>query len=69
MIKNYLKIALRHISRNKSYLFINVIGMGLALACCIIAFVNYQYFEKADSFFEKSDQLFRVTVDLSLIHI
>lgn len=63
MIKNYFKIAFRHISRNKSYLFINVIGMGLALACCIIAFVNYQYFEKADSFFEKSDQLFRVTVD------
>lgn len=63
MIKNYFKIAFRHISRNKSYLFINVIGMGLALACCIIAFVNYQYFEKSDSFFEKSDQLFRVTVD------
>ncbi len=63
MIKNYFKIALRHISRNKSYLFINVIGMGLALACCIIAFVNYQYFEKADSFFEKSDRIFRVTMD------
>lgn len=63
MLKNYFKIALRHISRNKSYLFINVIGMGLALACCIIAFVNYQYFEKSDSFFEKSDRIFRVTVD------
>ena len=63
MIKNYLKIALRHISRNKSYLFINVIGMGLALACCIIAFVNYQYFEQADSFHEKSDRLFRVLAD------
>jgi len=25
--------------------------------------VNYQYFEKADSFFEKSNQIFRVTVD------
>jgi len=62
MFKNYLKIALRHIVRNKSYLLINIIGLGLAIACCIIAFVNYQYFETADRFHTKSDQIFRVTV-------
>ena len=64
MTKNFLKIALRHISRNKSYLLINVIGLGLAFACCIVAFVNYQYFNQADGFHEKKDQIFRVTVSV-----
>ena len=62
MIKNFLKIALRHISRNKTYLLINVIGLGLAFACCIVAFVNYQYFNQANGFHEKKDQIFRVSV-------
>ena len=62
MIKNYLKIALRHIARNKTYLLINVIGLGVAFACCIVAFINYQYFSQADGFHEKKDQIFRVLV-------
>ena len=62
MFKNYLKIALRHIARNKSYLLINIIGLGLALACSIVAFVNYQYFNTADRFHEQSEKIFRVTV-------
>jgi len=62
MIKNYLKIALRHLSRNKSYLLINIVGIGLAIACCIISFLNYQYFKTADSFIENGDRIFRVTV-------
>jgi len=62
MIKNYIKIALRHISRNKGYLLINVVGLGIGLALCIISFVNYQYFQQADTFHEKTDNIFRVIV-------
>ena len=62
MIKNYLKIALRHISRNKGYLLINVLGLGLGLALCIISFINFQYFQQADTFHEKADNVFRVIV-------
>jgi len=62
MLKNYLKIALRHIARNKSYVLINVIGLGLAFACCIIGYVNYQYANQADHFHERLDQIVNVTV-------
>ena len=62
MIKNYLKIALRHISRNKGYLLINVVGIGIGLALCIISFINYQYFQQSDTFHEKADHIFRVIV-------
>ena len=35
MIKNYLLITLRSLFKNKLYIFINVVGMGIAIACCI----------------------------------
>jgi len=60
MFKNYLKIALRHITRNKGYVFVNIIGLGVALACCLIAFVNYQAGENADSYHENYDRLYMV---------
>ena len=62
MLKNYLKIALRHISRNKGYVFINVIGLGIALAISIIAFVNWQQGQTADKFHENYDDLYQVIV-------
>ena len=36
MFKNYLKIALRHIKKNKGYAFINMIGLALGMACAIL---------------------------------
>jgi len=63
MLKNYLKIAIRHISRNKGYVFINVIGLGIALACSMIAFVNWQTANNADKFHANYDRLFRIIVN------
>jgi len=63
MFQNYIKIALRHISRNKGYVFINVIGLGLAIACSMIAFVNYQAGKNADSFHENYERIFRITAN------
>jgi len=31
MLKNYLKIALRNISRNKLYSFINIVGLAVGV--------------------------------------
>ena len=36
MFKNYLKIALRHLRKNKGYAFINMIGLSLGMACAIL---------------------------------
>ena len=42
MFKNYLKIALRNIMRQKGYSFINISGLAIGLACCflIVLFVR-----------------------------
>lgn len=43
MVKNYLKIAVRNLLKNKSYLAINSLGMGIAIACCLSAYLLIAY--------------------------
>jgi len=64
MFQNYLKIALRHIHQNKGYVFINVMGLGVALAISIIAFVNWQQGQTADKYHENLDNLYQVIVQV-----
>jgi putative ABC transport system permease protein len=60
MIKNYLLITLRSIAKNKLFIFINVFGMGIAIACCIVAYVNWEFAATWDSKHVKADQIYRV---------
>lgn len=43
MFPNYLKIAFRVLWRNKIYVVLNVVGLGFAIACCILAYLNFNY--------------------------
>src|ERR1041385_1135478 len=43
MILNYLKVAMRHLAKNKFYLLINVLGMGIAIACAMTAYLLVAY--------------------------
>ncbi len=36
MLKNYMKIALRKFRKQKAYAFINVFGLAVGLACCLL---------------------------------
>lgn len=60
MLQNYLRIVLRNVRKNAFYVLVNVIGMGIALACCIIAFVNYQFDRDFDAFHSKKDTVFKL---------
>ena len=39
MIKNYLKITFRNIMRNKLFAAINILGLSVSLACCLLLFL------------------------------
>ena len=43
MIKNFLLITIRNLLKNKLFIFINVFGMGFAIACCIVADFNCEF--------------------------
>ena len=60
MFKNYFTITIRNLMRKKLYTFINVFGLGLGLACCILMTLFVKHEWTHDWFHENRDQLFRL---------
>ena len=61
MIRNYLKIAYRNFFRNKAFTIINLLGLVLGMAACLLL-TNYITFETSfDRFYENSESIYRVT--------
>jgi putative ABC transport system permease protein len=61
MLKNYFKTAWRNLSRNKALSFINIAGLSIGLACCMLIFLYTKDEVSYDRFHEKKDSLFRLT--------
>ncbi len=60
MLQNYFKITLRTISRSKGYSFINIFGLSLGIACCLLT-TNYVIFQFSyDDFHPNVDRTYRV---------
>ncbi|MEO9871422.1 ABC transporter permease [Ekhidna sp.] len=60
MVKNYLKVAIRTLLRQKSYTFINISGLAVAIASALLISM-YIFHEKSyDNFFPETDRMYRV---------
>lgn len=67
MFKNYIKIALRSLLKSRGTSVINIIGLSIGMACCIIIFLFVQNEMGYDKFHSKADNIFRVlTIDEAL---
>lgn len=60
MIKNYFKIALRIIRRHKGYSLINILGLALGMAVCILILFFVRYELSFDTQHRQADHLFRI---------
>ena len=60
MIKNYIKIALRNIKKHKGYSFINIIGLAIGMACCLLISIWVLDELSYDKFHENAATLYRV---------
>lgn len=60
MLKNYLLITFRSLAKNKLFIVINVFGMGIAIACCIVAYVNWEFAVDWDKTHVNADKIYRV---------
>jgi putative ABC transport system permease protein len=60
MIKNYLKIAFRNLSRNKIFSGINIFGLSVGIATCLLIMLYIQNELSYDQFNEKADRIVRV---------
>ncbi|PAU95240.1 cell division protein FtsX [Aliifodinibius salipaludis] len=61
MIKNYLKIAFRNLGKRKGFTFINVLGLAIGIASCLLIAAYVLHELSYDQFHEKSDRIYRVT--------
>ena len=61
MFNNYLKVAFRNIKKHKGYSLINVSGLAIGIACCILILLWVQNELSYDRFHENSDRIYRVT--------
>ncbi|OEJ99644.1 ABC transporter permease [Roseivirga misakiensis] len=62
MFKNFFKVTVRSLLKSKLFVLINIIGLGLALSCCIVAFLNYDFATTFDKQHENYDELYSIAV-------
>lgn len=60
MYKNYLMIALRNLLKKKGYSAINILGLALGIACCLLIFMYVDYERSFDNYHAKGDRIYRV---------
>lgn len=60
MFKNYLKITLRNILRHKGYSFINIAGLAIGMACCLLIMIWVLDELSYEKFHENASCLYRV---------
>ena len=58
MIKNYLRVAFRTFLKNKSYIVINALGLGISLACCIAAYLLLAFNIEFDNFHDDQARMY-----------
>jgi ABC-type antimicrobial peptide transport system permease subunit len=61
MFKNYFKIALRNFFRHKAYTFINIAGLAIGIACCVLIMLWVQDELSFDRFHKNVDDLYVAT--------
>ena len=60
MLKNYLLITFRNLARHKIYTFINIFGLAIGMAACIVIFLFITDELSFDAFHGKKDRLYRL---------
>lgn len=63
MFRNFFKTAFRNIRRNKAYSLINITGLGVGIAICLMIFLIIQFETSFDGFHSKKDRIYRVLTE------
>ncbi len=66
MLKNYIKIAVRTLLKNKLSSFINITGLSIGISTCIVILIFVRYEDSFDGYHEKAEQTYRIVQHTSL---
>ncbi|MEL6252052.1 MAG: ABC transporter permease [Bacteroidota bacterium] len=67
MLKNYLKVAIRNLIKNKAYSAINILGLALGLMVSIIVFLYVKDETSYEKHVKDYDQIYRIGIKASLM--
>jgi putative ABC transport system permease protein len=62
MLKNYLKVAFRNIKRNKIFSFINISGLAIGMACCLLLMLFIRYELSFDRYHKNAKNIYRAAI-------
>lgn len=60
MFKNYIKVAVRTLMKNKLFTFINVFGLALSMCVCMLVLVHIKEQLAYDTFHPQSEKIYRI---------
>ncbi len=60
MIRNYILTALRNLYKNKIFVLINILGLGIALAINIVAYYNHRFGAEFDMMHSRSQEIYKI---------
>jgi putative ABC transport system permease protein len=63
MLKSYLTLALRNITRAASYTIVNVSGLALGITCALLIFSMVTYHLRFDTFHANTDRIYRFVTE------
>src|SRR5450432_2111846 len=63
MFKNYFKTAFRSLIRNRNYTIINIAGLAVGIAVCMMIFIIIQVQTSFDNFHSNKDRIYRVLTE------
>lgn len=64
MIKNYFKVAFRNLWKNKGYSAINIFGLAIGLASCLLITLYVTDELSYDRHFKNADRIYRINSDI-----
>lgn len=65
MLKSFFQIAIKMMAKNKLVYLINVLGLAVALSCCLVIFIFVDFEYSVDRFHKDVDRIFLVTEERS----
>ncbi|MGV3558652.1 ABC transporter permease [Larkinella arboricola] len=66
MLRNYFKIAFRNLRRNPVFTGINVVGLAVGLASCLLLYIYISHELSYDNFHPNADRIVRVVMEYSM---
>ncbi|PZR30560.1 MAG: hypothetical protein DI538_22430, partial [Azospira oryzae] len=64
MIRNYILVAFRSIRRNRLHAGINIVGLAIGMACCILISLFLQFELSYDKQNKNANRIYRMAVNL-----